>query len=66
MLDLQTLTHIVFMCGGNDACDHPIKEFPKLKTPSEITKAMKEWVDAILHQRALVLIFSQKSRCRVK
>ena len=48
------------MCSGNDACDHARREFLKSKRPSEITKAIKEWVDAIPHQWILILIVQAK------
>ena len=53
--DMKKFTHSLIICGGKDACNHPRKQLLKSKKPSEITKAMNEWVESIAHRQILVL-----------
>ena len=55
-IDLKTLkkfTHVIFMCGGNDACDHSHKDIPA-KRAGKITRKMKFFTDSIPKRKIMV------------
>ena len=53
---MKKFTHVLIICGGKVACNHPRKQLLKSKKPTEITKAMNEWVESIAHRQILVLL----------